>query len=67
MTNGEHNLWLGNALKAAPGIEQQLRVANAIEIVKALGAVPVSEGGLNTEDYVKSLKYLLKNTGYSFS
>ena len=65
MTNGEHSLWLGNALKSAPEIEKQLSIANAIEIAKALHDVPESEGGMPTDEYVKSLKKLLQMAGFT--
>lgn len=67
MTNGEHNLWLGNALKAAPEIERQLRIANAISIAKELHSIPASEGGMSTEAYVETLEKLLNGAGFTIS
>lgn len=64
MTNGEHSLWLGDALKSVPEIEKQLSISNAIEIAKALHDVPVSEGGMPTDEYVESLKKLLGMAGF---
>lgn len=67
MTNGEHNLWYGNALKAVPEIERQLRIANAISIAKELHSIPVDEGGMNTENYVSTLTKLLNGAGFTLT
>lgn len=67
MTNGEHNLWLGDALKAVPEIERQLRIANAISIAKELHSIPASEGGMNTENYVGTLTKLLNGAGFTIT
>ena len=65
MTNGEHSLWLGNALKSAPEIQKKLAISNAIEIAKALHDVPESEGGMPNDEYVKSLRKLLGMAGFT--
>lgn len=72
MTNGEHNLWLGNALQSAPEIRDelkkihmQLRVQNSIAVIKELYSIPVSKGGIDTEDYAKNLRDLLEIVGFT--
>lgn len=74
MTNGEHNLWLGNALQSAPEIrdelkkiKDQLAVQNGIAVIKELHRIPVSNGGIGDEDYVKSLKRLMEMAGFTIN
>ena len=64
MTNGEHNMWLGEALQAVPEIKnvtKQLSIRNAIDIAKELHNI----GEMSDVDYVNTLKRLLSGAGFT--
>lgn len=62
MTNGEHSLWLGEALLAVPEIAHQLKVANLINAAKELYAV----GKMTDEVYWDTMQTALKSAGYEW-
>ena len=61
MTNGEHNMWLGDALRSIPTIGKAIAINNGITIAKELYEL----GELTKEDYIKSLKNMCHSCGFT--
>lgn len=62
LTIGLHDeLWIA-ASRALPKIEKNLRVANGISCAKELHSL----GMMNDEEFIKTLKMFLTDSGYTY-